>query len=141
MALPDLTLALFSFFSLLRLVSYLPQMWRIARDAHGASAIAYSTWAIWIGANASTMAYAWVNLHDTWLAVVNGINTACCAVICTLTAWKRRDWTRRRLASMRAAERAADRAADTRAAVAPGPGDLDPDDPDAQYSPADSRRR
>lgn len=117
MSLPELTLALFSLFNLLRLVSYLPQLWRIARDTHGATAISYSTWGIWIGANASTCAYAWVNLGDRWLATVNGVNTGCCVAVCALTAWKRREWARRHAAVPSAGPRG------------------------AQYSPAESRRR
>jgi len=94
MAPADLTLAAFTFFNTLRLASYLPQMWRIAHDTHGATAISYATWTIWIGANASTGAYAWVNLGDAWLAFVSGFNAACCSAVCGLTAWKRREWRR-----------------------------------------------
>jgi hypothetical protein len=90
MQLADLTFAAFTFFGSLRLVSYLPQLVRIARDANGASAISYVSWGIWIGANASTCAYAWVNLHDPWLALINGVNAACCAAVVGLTAHKRR---------------------------------------------------
>lgn len=117
MTLPDATLAAFSFFNLLRLGSYLPQLWRIARDDHGATAISYATWGTWIGANASTTAYAWVNLGDGWLAFVNGVNAACCLAVCLLTAWKRRRWRRAQEARL------------TASGFAP------------QYSPADSRRR
>ncbi|MCA3178486.1 MAG: hypothetical protein O9345_14060 [Burkholderiaceae bacterium] len=100
MTLPDATLAAFSFFNLLRLGSYLPQLWRIARDDHGATAISYATWGTWIGANASTTAYAWVNLGDDWLALVNGVNTGCCVGVCALTAWKRRSWRREQAARL-----------------------------------------
>ena len=100
MTLPDATLAAFSFFNLLRLGSYLPQLWRIARDDHGTTAISYATWGTWIGANASTTAYAWVNLGDDWLALVNGVNTGCCVGVCALTAWKRRSWRREQAARL-----------------------------------------
>jgi hypothetical protein len=95
MAPADLTLAAFSFFSLLRLVSYLPQIWCVAHDGNGATAISYSTWAIWIGANASTAAYALVNLGDVWLATVNAVNTLCCTVVLGLAVWQRRRWRAR----------------------------------------------
>lgn len=62
MYLPEITLALFSMFNVLRLGSYLPQIIRVAMDKDGAKAISYSTWSLWIGANASTAAYAAVNL-------------------------------------------------------------------------------
>jgi hypothetical protein len=94
MAAPDLTLAAFTFFNTLRLASYLPQLWRIAQDTNGATAISYASWIIWIGANASTGAYAWVNLGDRWLAFISTFNAACCLAVCMLTAWKRRQWRR-----------------------------------------------
>jgi len=40
----DLTYDLFTLFNGLRLVSYLPQIVRVARDSNGATAISYSTW-------------------------------------------------------------------------------------------------
>ena len=63
MYLPEITLALFSIFNVLRLGSYLPQIVRVATDKEGAKAISYSTWGIWIVANGSTAAYAVVNLR------------------------------------------------------------------------------
>ena len=89
MYLPELTLAAFSIFNVLRLGSYLPQIIRIARDEDGAKAISYSTWAIWIGANASTAAYAVVNIGDLTLFFVSAVNALCCAIVVGLTAYKR----------------------------------------------------
>ena len=63
MYLPEITLAIFTLFSILRLGSFLPQIIRIANDTDGARAIAYSTWCVWAGANASTAAYALINIH------------------------------------------------------------------------------
>jgi hypothetical protein len=48
MYLPDITLALFSLFNVLRLGSYLPQIARVAADREGAKAISYLTWCLWI---------------------------------------------------------------------------------------------
>jgi hypothetical protein len=56
MYLPEITLALFSIFNALRLGSYLPQIVRVATDNEGAKTISYSTWSLWVGANASTAA-------------------------------------------------------------------------------------
>jgi hypothetical protein len=92
MDLPALTLAVFSAFNLLRLVSYVPQIVCVARDGNGASAISYTTWGIWIGANSSTAAYALVNLGDPWLAAINGVNAICCTTVFGLAVWKRRCW-------------------------------------------------
>jgi hypothetical protein len=90
MHLATLTLAAFTFFGALRIFSYLPQILRIASDKNGASAISYTTWALWVGSNASTAAYAAVNLQDAYLAAVNGINTVCCLFVIGLTFAKRR---------------------------------------------------
>ena len=39
-----------------------------APDTEGASAISYSTWCVWVGANGSTAAYALVNITD-WVTL------------------------------------------------------------------------
>ncbi len=64
MYLSEITLAAFSIFNILRLGSYLPQIVRVATDTDGPRAISYSTWCVWIGANAATAAYAVVNISD-----------------------------------------------------------------------------
>ena len=70
MIMSEATWLAFAVFSGLRTVSYVPQIARIAKDRNGASAISYPTWMLWTCANASTAAYAAVNLADLWLAVV-----------------------------------------------------------------------
>jgi hypothetical protein len=95
LTLADLTLTAFSFFNALRIVSYLPQILRVARDRSGATAISYSTWSMWTCANLSTGAYAIVNLQDAWLAVVSLVNAAGCLAVILLTLWKRRRFRRR----------------------------------------------
>lgn len=73
----------------LRLVSYAPQIWRVARDDHGAQAISCLTWSLWIAANASTALYAWTQLHDLPLTVMHVGNALCCAAVVALTLFKR----------------------------------------------------
>ena len=90
MTLADLSFYLFTIFNGLRVVSYLPQIVRVARDRHGASAISYATWLLWTGANATTGLYAHINLNDSALAAINWLNAACCALVIVLTAYKRR---------------------------------------------------
>ena len=79
----------FTICNALRLVSYLPQMYTIARDTNGASAISYSSYVLWLAANASTAVYAISNLGDATLAWINGLNAVCCAVVIAQTAFKR----------------------------------------------------
>jgi hypothetical protein len=89
MDMPEITLALFSLFNVLRLGSYLPQIARLASDTEGAKAISYSTWSVWIGANGSTAAYAVVNITDWTLFAVSAVNALGCAAVVLLTMWKR----------------------------------------------------
>jgi hypothetical protein len=59
MTLADVTFYLFSLFNGLRVFSYLPQIYRVAHDEHGATAISYWTWGLWTAANASTGVTRW----------------------------------------------------------------------------------
>jgi hypothetical protein len=68
----------FGFFNILRLGACFPQAVAVARDPNGASAILFSCWSIWIGANGSTGLYAWFNLA-----------AACCAAVLLLAIYKR----------------------------------------------------
>jgi hypothetical protein len=54
MELSHVTFLAFTIFSSLRVVSYIPQIVKVASDNHGATAISYSTWSLWTGANAAT---------------------------------------------------------------------------------------
>lgn len=90
MTLAALAVFLAGFFNTLRIVSYLPQILKIARDPHGATAISFWTWGLWTAANASTAFYAYVCVHDLGLTAVNSMNAVCCIVVIGLTIWKRR---------------------------------------------------
>ncbi|RTL65081.1 MAG: hypothetical protein EKK41_20675 [Hyphomicrobiales bacterium] len=89
MKMSDLTLLGFLAFGSIRIVSYVPQMVRIARDANGASAISYTTWCMWTFANCTTALYAGVNLKDPFLALVSSAYALCCIAVISLTAVKR----------------------------------------------------
>ena len=96
MTLAEVTLLAFSVFTGVRLVSYLPQIYRVAHDENGAAAISYSTWAMWTGCHVSTGAYAAINLGDHFLAAASGLFALCCLAVIVLTASKRHRLRRRR---------------------------------------------
>jgi hypothetical protein len=89
MTLAEATLLAFTACSGLRLISYVPQILKVARDSSGASAIAYSTWVMWTGCHVSTGIYAGVNLGDRVLAITSALYAFCCVAIIVLTAVKR----------------------------------------------------
>lgn len=89
MTLAEISLAAFSAFSGIRLVSYLPQIYRVAADANGASAISYSTWFMWTGSHLSTGCYAAINLGDNLLAACSAIYAVCCVLVICITFVKR----------------------------------------------------
>lgn len=90
MDLTYISFLLFAGFSSLRMISYLPQIYRVAMDGSGASAISYSTWGLWVGANITTALYAFNNLRDPYLGSVSVVYAACCIAVIVLTMAKRR---------------------------------------------------
>jgi hypothetical protein len=86
----EISLGLFYIFSVLRGAMYLPQVATLARHRGEADQICCSTWAFWACANASTAAYAIINITD-WLLFASGmINMLGCIAILAIALWKRR---------------------------------------------------
>jgi hypothetical protein len=79
-------------FNAVRLVSYLLQIYKIARDTTSAGAISYSTWILWTAAISSTAIYSLTNPGGITLAWTNGLNALCCTIVITLTAFKQRQY-------------------------------------------------
>lgn len=80
----------FTFFSSVRVVSYLPTLWLIV-EQQNSSQHSLLTWCTWLGANL-TMA-GWLHEHNgrrfNRAVVVNLANAAMCAATVGLIAWYR----------------------------------------------------
>lgn len=104
MTLAEITLAAFTLCNSLRVVDYLPQIVRAARDRSRAEAISFGTWALFLVSHASATAYALINQHDWTMASVFLANAAGCGAILLIAAWKRAP-PRRRAIEMASLER------------------------------------
>lgn len=89
MQIEEITLALFAACNSIRVIAYLPQIYKVATDKNGASAISYTTWTLFLIAHLSTIAYALVNRADWWLAFCFVGNALCCAAILAFAYLKR----------------------------------------------------
>jgi uncharacterized protein with PQ loop repeat len=85
----DAALGVFTLCNTARVFAYLPQIVKIGRDTQGATAISYTTWALFGVSHLSTVAYAVLVVDDWRMAAVFAANTLCCLIILGLTAWKR----------------------------------------------------
>jgi uncharacterized protein with PQ loop repeat len=89
MTTPELAALLFTALNAARVLAYLPQVVRIARDRHGAEAISCFTWSLFALSHFSTVAYALIALDDARMAAIFAANLAACLLVLGLTAWKR----------------------------------------------------
>ena len=89
MTLADVTLAMFTLCNSFRVVAYLPQIARAARDRSGAEAISFGTWSLFLVSHASATAYALVNKQDWTMASVFLGNAMGCGAILLIAGWKR----------------------------------------------------
>jgi hypothetical protein len=92
MQLEEITLAMFAACNAVRLVAYVPQIRKAAKDLNGASSVSCTTWSLFLLANLSTVAYALVNRSDWGLAACFASNAVCCIAILVVVNWKRRNY-------------------------------------------------
>jgi hypothetical protein len=89
MTIADITLTAFTLCNSLRIVAYVPQIAKAARDRSGAQAISFGTWGLFLVSHASATAYALVNTNDWTMASIFLGNAIGCGMILLITAWKR----------------------------------------------------
>jgi len=68
MTIADITLTAFTLCNSLRLVAYVPQIAKAARNRSGAEAVSFGTWGLFLVSHVSAMAYALVNKADWTMA-------------------------------------------------------------------------
>src|SRR5882724_3250454 len=89
MTLAEYSMTAFALMNGGRVVAYFPQMIRVYRDPHGATAVSLLTWALFTAANAATVCYALAVSDDRIMAIVFSLNAIGCLAIVGLTAFKR----------------------------------------------------
>jgi len=95
MTVADITFVIFMLCNSLRILAYVPQIARAAKDPNGAQAISFATWGLFLVCNVSAVAYAVVNKADPTMAIVfTGNGFGCCAIL-LIGAWKRAQHTNR----------------------------------------------
>src|SRR2546427_8224080 len=97
MTIADITLAAFTLCNSLRVLAYIPQIAKAARDRGGAEAISFGTWGMFLVSHASATAYALVNKADWTMASLFLGNALGCAAILLIAAHKRSRHRRRRI--------------------------------------------
>ncbi len=89
MTLADYSMTAFALLNGGRVVAYFPQMLRVCRDPHGATAVSLLTWTLFAAANVATVCYALTVSDDRIVAIVFSLNAIGCLAIVGLTALKR----------------------------------------------------
>ena len=71
-------------------LGYLPQLRKVLRSApHELKGISLQAWTLWLGNSLVALAYGVIRLHDTLFITVCSISTFWCALLISLTLWKR----------------------------------------------------
>ncbi len=88
---PTVVFALFTFMNSIRIFAYVPQLLRVTQDRNGASAISYSTWALFFLSHLTTVAFAILYVGDLVMALIFSGNALACFAILLATFLKRRN--------------------------------------------------
>lgn len=88
----QLILVLYVIFNSIRVFSYLPQIFTIAKEKSAVTAISLLTWWMWTGANFISGTYATFITPDLWLAVTSFANTAGCLAVIICVMYKRKKY-------------------------------------------------
>jgi hypothetical protein len=80
----------FTLINSLRILAYIPQILRAARDNGGAKAISIVTWELFLLSHLTTIAYAVVCVGDLLMALIFLGNALACLAIVGITLLKRR---------------------------------------------------
>ncbi|WP_112323260.1 hypothetical protein [Oceanibium sediminis] len=95
----DAALSLYALFSSLKILAYVSQFQKAARDENGASAISCTTWSLFLASHLTSIGYALACAHDILMAVVFLVNAlACVAILGVALANRRSHGAKRRAA-------------------------------------------
>jgi len=103
MTIAEFTLTLFTISNSVRILAYVPQIFRAATDPSGAQAVSCATWGLFLLSNVSAAAYSIVNNEDWMMAAMFFGNSAGCSAI-LLVAALRRSQHRNRVTQLKALE-------------------------------------
>ena len=90
-------LAVFAGINSIRVVAYVPQILKAARDGNGASAISFTTWSLFLISHVTTILYAVVCLADLVMAAIFLGNALACLAIILIASRKRRHFNQKAL--------------------------------------------
>ena len=94
-ALQVMVFGMFAGMNSIRILAYLPQIVKAARDSNGASAISYTTWSLFFASHLTTILYAIVCLGDIVMAAIFFGNALACLTIIVIALRNRRQYYRR----------------------------------------------
>ena len=89
MTAPEVALVLFTAMNAFRVLAYLPQILRVARDGGRAEAIPSRRRGCFAISHLSTVAYAILVVDDLRMAAIFAANVVACLLILGITAYKR----------------------------------------------------